>query len=105
MKNDYLTVALVVSWQNTALVNIGSQVRLDQSLLSNEGFCFHSLYSASHKIPDPPTIPSETPTIDIYFNTDSDSAYQHILYTVTHLQHIHISSISTYIHIQLPNEQ
>ena len=28
MKNDYLTVALVVSWQNKALVNIGSQVRV-----------------------------------------------------------------------------
>ena len=28
MKNDYLTVALVVSWQNTALVNIGSQVKV-----------------------------------------------------------------------------
>ena len=28
MKNNYLTVALVVSWQNTALVNIGSQVKV-----------------------------------------------------------------------------
>lgn len=28
MKNYYVTVALVVSWQNTSLVNIGAQVKV-----------------------------------------------------------------------------